>query len=140
MPRINPARALAAAAIALTVLSTIPATLGCQGTTRAGTRYTLNPGRATQAFVPASVNDAHSAARRSLENLQYRIIEDNVDATQGILKAKTARNEDITVFIDQDSPSFSKVTILLGLPGIGDEDRQLMILNNIESELGINPR
>ena len=133
------AKAAAAACAGLVAVGSIGLLAGCEGTTRAGTRYTLNPGRATQAFVPASVEEAYFAAERALGNLRYDVQSADYDATQGHLRAKTARNEDVNVHVERDSPNFSKVTILIGLPTIGDEDRQLMVLNNIEAELGIGP-
>ncbi|MEM9083274.1 MAG: DUF3568 family protein [Planctomycetota bacterium] len=127
---------LAAVALGVCLLGGTVPMVGCSSSTIAGTPVNLTPVRSSETYFPAPVREAYQASIRALEGLRYDIVSSDDDVDYGVVNAKTARNEDIKVEVRQDSANFTKVSVLIGLPGIGDDDRQLMILNHIERELG----
>lgn len=128
---------LAAVALSACLFGGLVSMVACSSSTIAGTPVNLTPVRSSETFFPAPVREAYEASIRALEGLRYDIVASDDDVDSGVVNAKTARNEDIKVDIRRDSANFTKVSVLIGLPGIGDDERQLMILNHIERELGL---
>ncbi|MEM1166578.1 MAG: DUF3568 family protein [Planctomycetota bacterium] len=109
--------------------------LGCESTTRTGTRITLNAGRASEVFFPGDVRTVHAAAEAAVGELGFTLGRSQADVTEGIVRATTAGGDPVAVFVDRDDERYVKATVLIGLPGLGDEARQRLVLEAMEASL-----
>ena len=122
--------ALAAAPLAALVLA--GALVGCSGSTKTGTSYTLTPLRTIEAYLPGGVEKVHNESLAALrDDLKYDITEQKLDALAGEVKARNARNTTIRVLTVRDSDAVTKVTVHSG----GDENLGRIILETIEKRL-----
>jgi len=121
-------RVLAIAAVALTGATLV----GCTGSTKTGTSYTLTPLRTLEAYLPGDVERVHNAALAALrDDLKYDIQEQKLDALAGEVKARNARGTTIRVLTARDSDAVTKVTVHSG----GDENLGRIILETVEKRL-----
>ncbi|MGP1310993.1 MAG: DUF3568 family protein [Phycisphaerales bacterium] len=108
------------------------ALVGCSGSTKTGTSYTLTPLRTLEAYLPGSVEKVHNESLAALrDDLKYDIVEEKLDALAGEVKARNARGTTIRVLTARDSDAVTKVTVHSG----GDENLGKIILETIEKRL-----
>ena len=84
--------------LVLAILALVCPLAGCSGMTTGGNRYTYKINRELEAYLPTDSFTAHYAALLVLErDFLYTIEEEGVDAREGHIKARTARNKLVKV-------------------------------------------
>ena len=108
------------------------AIVGCSGSTKSGTSYTLTPLRTLEAYLPGNVEKVHNESLIALrDDLKYEVTDQRLDALAGEVKARNARGTTIRVLTARDSDAVTKVTVHSG----GDENLGRIILETIEKRL-----
>lgn len=108
------------------------AIVGCSGSTKSGTSYTLTPLRTLEAYLPGNVEKVHNESLVALrDDLKYDVTDQRLDALAGEVKARNARGTTIRVLTARDSDAVTKVTVHSG----GDENLGRIILETIEKRL-----
>lgn len=108
------------------------AAVGCSGSTKSGTSYTLTPLRTLEAYLPGNVEKVHNESLAALrDDLKYDVTDQRLDALAGEVKARNARGTTIRVLTARDSDAVTKVTVYAG----GDENLGRIILETIEKRL-----
>lgn len=117
--------ALALAAIALA---------GCTGSTKSGTKYTQLPNRKLEAVFTGSLSTVHDRAAAVLkDDFHYTITKDKKDALEGVIQAKTAKDETVTVETYKEGDKTTKVVVDAGFMKSADQAEK--ILSAIEDSL-----
>lgn len=107
---------------------------GCAGKTSAGRSYTFTMDRKVQVYMASSLENTHTTAERVLrEDLGYRIESSRVDALEGLIEAKTARDDTVRVETFKDGESTTRVRVFTG--PMGDRSRSVTIVERIERGL-----
>lgn len=101
------------------------------GAAAAGT-YAYTNG-ALQGHEEANVDRLHNAARAAVEQLGFRIKEDNADADSAHIVAEEADGTDVKINIDSEGDRLSKISIRAGL--LGDKPMSQMIYDKIKANL-----
>jgi len=127
-------RTLAGLSLAALTLVSAGALTACSGTAKSGTRYTITADRNLRANVNADLNTAHQAAIRALrDDLGFTIESESVDALEGVVKGKTARNDRVEVETFKEGERLTRVDIFVG--PMGDEPKMAEVLAAIEKRL-----
>jgi hypothetical protein len=93
---VGPAFRLALAGLLAVPL--VAGTLGCEGTTTAGSAYTMKISRELQTELPTDHLTAHALAIEALEqDLMFTVDSEAVDGREGIIYATTAREREVRV-------------------------------------------
>ena len=88
------------------------ALVGCQGTTGQGTLYTVGLGGELVAFLPSDLKTVHDAALAVVtDEFKYKVERAEVDAHEGIISAKTARDRDVRIGTYKHSDGVTKIDI-----------------------------
>ena len=107
---------------------------GCKGATKTGTPYTVLPSRAIQAYLTGNLVTVHQTAVKVLrDDYLFTITRESHDALEGIIEAKTARNDTVRVETFKHSDTSTKTRVFVGM--IGDEKLAADILSKIEESL-----
>lgn len=107
---------------------------GCSGKTTAGRSYTFTVDRKVQVYMASPLEKTHSTAERVLyEDLGYRIASSRVDALEGLIEAKTARDDTVRVETFKDGENMTRVRVFTG--PMGDRSRSVTIVERIERGL-----
>lgn len=107
---------------------------GCSGKTSTGRSYTFTVDRNVQVYMAASLEKTHATAERVLrEDLGYRIESSRVDALEGLIEAKTARDNTVRVETFKDGENTTRVRVFSG--PMGDRSRSVTITERIERGL-----
>jgi hypothetical protein len=107
---------------------------GCQGSTKTGTKYTQLPDRSLQANLSGSMETVHSRAVAVLkDDFHYVIVKDKHDAQEGIIEARTARDNTVTVETFRQGDNVTKVRVNAGF--LKSTDHAEESLDKIESSL-----
>ena len=118
----------AAAALAATML------IGCQGTTAQGTMYTVQPTRELATHLSGDLERVHNAALAVLqEHFKYRLEDAALDAREGIIRARTARDYQVRVETFKHSDDITRIEVYVGAWGAEPIGRD--ILSRIEERL-----
>lgn len=122
-------------AVALAAALAIPALLltACTGATRSGSVYTMKADREIETYLPGSVGEVHDAALYVVrERLRYRVLREAVDAREGVIEARTARDAAVRVETYRESAAVTRIEVFVG--PFGDEPAMKEILSEIEAE------
>ena len=79
--------------------------------------------------VAANTTDATAAARKAVESLKLSSVTSQSTSIDGIVTARTAQGDDVTISIDREGDDVSKVTIRVGT--WGDEATSLSIVEKM---------
>lgn len=127
-------RTLAGLSLAALTLVAAGSLTACSGTAKTGTRYTITADRNLRANVNADLNTAHQAAIQALrDDLGFTIESETVDALEGVVKGKTARNDRVEVETFKEGDRLTRVDIFVG--PMGDEPKMSEVLSAIEKRL-----
>lgn len=125
--------------LALGLICAVAFIAGCQGTTSAGTKYTMRPDRKLQAQLPAELGSVHDKAVAVLRNeYQFNVTREAKDRDTGVVEARTARNEKVTVHTYREGPNLTTVRVWHGGGPFGDTGKASQILNAIEGSVSPN--
>jgi len=106
----------------------------CTGNTKAGTKYTQLPNRALQAVFSGDLETVHNRAAAVLkDDFHYTITKDKKDALEGIIEAKTAKDELVKVETYKQGDKTTKVVVYAGF--LKSADQAEKILSAIEDSL-----
>lgn len=81
----------------------------------------------------ASVDKVWSATQSAVKDLQFTVKEQSKDALQGRLVAEQADKTDITIKVERESETLTKVRIRVGV--FGDEATSRIIMDKIKSKM-----
>ncbi len=81
----------------------------------------------------ASVDKVWSATQSAVKDLQFTVKEQSKDALQGRLDAEQADKTDITIKVERESETLTKVRIRVGV--FGDEATSRIIMDKIKSKM-----
>ena len=105
---------------------------GCQGTTTQGTLYTVKLGAELETFLPAGLKEAHEAALTVVkDDFGYTVEESALDAREGIVKARTARGDQVRVETYMHGDRVTKIEVTAA----GSEPLARDILSKIEERV-----
>lgn len=123
-------------ALSLLAVITIATTLmiGCQGSTKAGTKYNMLPTRELEARVEGDLAHVHDTAVAVLrDEYQFTIDREAKDKIAGEIKATTAMRDKITVQTYRVGNNITTIQVWAG--PMGNKGRAEDILNTIEERL-----
>jgi cytosine/adenosine deaminase-related metal-dependent hydrolase len=125
----NVCTAIAMSALSLTILA------GCgEGTTRQGTLYSIQANRTLETYLPGDLKAVHEAALQAVEaDLGYTLEDSAVDATEGIVKARTALDHEVRVKMYKHAERVTRIDVFVGPRGAESVSREL--LSAIETRL-----
>jgi hypothetical protein len=107
---------------------------GCEGTTRQGTLYSIQPNRELHTFLPGDLATVHEAALEVVKTeFGYTVEESAIDAMEGIVKARTATGHQIRVQTAKHGERITRIEVYAGPSGSESVARE--ILSAIESRL-----
>ncbi|MHC5006550.1 MAG: DUF3568 family protein [Planctomycetota bacterium] len=120
--------------IALSVVS-LATLAGCgEGQTRQGTLYNVQTNRSLETFLPGSLANVHKAALEVVQtDFGYTLEESAVDATEGIVKARTAMKHEVRVKMFKHGEGITRIDVFVGPRGAESVSREL--LSAIETRL-----
>ncbi len=105
---------------------------GCQGTTAQGTLYSIQPNRGLSTFLAADLETVHEAAVEVVKNdFGYEIEEEALDAREGIIRARTARDRMVRVETFMHSQRVTRIVVYAG----GSEPLARDLLDKIETRV-----
>lgn len=107
--------------------------IGCSGSTKSGTEYTITPLREFKATLPHDLESTHRAAVQAIEGLGYTIHQNAADAIEASIEAKTATDRTVTVKSRRVGDDSTEV--LVGVSPLGNEEIARQVLGAIEDEL-----
>lgn len=118
------AKAMSLVMVAACVVSVV---VGCQGSTKQGTTYTILPSREIQTTLSADLPTVHARALKVLrDDLAYTIESEAKDGLEGIIKARTARNDMVRVETFKEADNQTKVQVYSGFITGEDKARQVL--------------
>jgi hypothetical protein len=124
---------VAGAVIALSVVA-LAGLGGCEGQTRQGTLYSIQPDRELEAYLPGDLATVHAAALAVIEtDFGYAVEESAVDTTEGVVKARTALDHLIRVELYKYGERVTRIEVYAGPKGA--ESIANDILSAIETRL-----
>ncbi|MEC9372809.1 MAG: DUF3568 family protein, partial [Planctomycetota bacterium] len=103
------------------------------GATKAGTNYEFALGE-LNATVPHGLDETFEAAKAALEHFELTIESARKDAFEGRVIARGADNSKHVVDLTREGDEITRLEIAVG-GAMGDEERSVMILEEIESRL-----
>jgi hypothetical protein len=125
---------LVSAALCLTLALAGASLSGCSGSTKAGTKYTQLPDRSLQAIFSGDLATVHNRAANVLkDDFEFTVTKDKKDALAGIIEAKTAKDEIVTVSTFKEGENTTKVRVNAGFLKSANTAEQ--ILSKIEASL-----
>ena len=125
------------AVIALSVVS-LAILAGCEGQTRQGTLYSIQPNRSLETFLPGDLATVHAAALEAVQtDFGFELGESAVDAAEGIVEARTALDHQVRVKLYKYGERITKVDVYVGPRGSEVVAREL--LSAIETRLAEPP-
>lgn len=83
--------------------------------------------------VAANTTDATAAARKAVESLKLTSVTSQATSIDGIVTARTAQGDDVTISIDREGDDVSKVSIRVGT--WGDEATSLSIIEKMRETI-----
>jgi hypothetical protein len=93
-------------------------------------------GNRLEANKEVPVEKLHKASLAALEDLEMRLVRENVDKLTGSIEAETAQNKQVVININMVSETQSTLTIRVGTGFLGEEKNQAsMIYNAIDKRL-----
>lgn len=105
----------------------------CSGSTRTGTQYTLLPNRHIQANIGAEHHTVHETALDVANDMGFTINESAVDDFEGVIRARTAGDDSVSITSTRIGPNATEIDIFVG--PLGKEDRAREILTRIEDAM-----
>ncbi|MCP3903009.1 MAG: DUF3568 family protein [Planctomycetes bacterium] len=108
---------------------------GCKGATASGNEFVIRADRKLAATLPGDISVVHPAARRVLEeDMLFEVTDDAVDAREGILRARTARNNTVRVETYRWGENSTHVLVFVG--PFGDRDAQAEVYEALVNRVG----
>lgn len=86
-----------------------------------------------EAIVSAGPEQATAAAKAAIEDLKLLLVSHNANAVEGLVKARTLSDKEVTITIKAESSELSRVTVRIGY--FGDEAMSLQILEKLKAKL-----
>ena len=121
------------AVIALSVVS-LAILVGCEGQTRQGTLYNIQANRSLETYLAGDLATVHAAALEAVQtDSGYTLQESAIDATEGIIKARTAMDHEVRVKLYKHSERVTRIDVFVGPRGAESVSREL--LSAIEARL-----
>lgn len=115
-------------------LALVAGIAGCQGTTAQGTLYSVQIDRELEAFLAGDLETVHLAAVAVLDqDLGYTIQESAVDAMEGVVAARTARDHLVRVETFKQGEGITRVEVFAGPSG--NEVAARRVLDHLEQRL-----
>ncbi|TVQ61201.1 MAG: DUF3568 family protein [Phycisphaerales bacterium] len=107
---------------------------GCQGSTKRGSVYNIKPDRRIEAYMPGALERVHKTALEVVrDDFAYSIRREAVDAREGVIEARTARDESVRVDTYIAGGSVTRIEVKVGM--LGDVQAARDILSAIEARL-----
>lgn len=108
--------------------------VGCQGSTRRGSVYSIKPDRRIEAYMPGKLQDVHKIALEVVrDDFAYSVRREAVDAREGVIEARTARDEAVRVDTFVSGASVTRIEVKVGV--LGDVAAAREILSAIEARI-----
>jgi len=121
--------------VGLLILVAASFVAGCKGTTAGGKAYVIRADRKLAATLGADIATVHAAARRVLEeDMLFEIIDDAVDAREGVLRARTARKN--TVRIETFRWDVQSTHVLVFVGPFGDKAAESDVFEALVERVG----
>jgi hypothetical protein len=109
--------------------------VGCQGSTKAGTKYNMLPTRELEARVEGDLASVHDTAVAVLrDEYQFTIDREAKDRIAGEIRATTALRDKVTIQTYRVGNNITTIQVWAG--PMGNKARAEDILNTIEQRLG----
>jgi hypothetical protein len=125
------------AVIALSVVS-LAILWGCEGQTRQGTLYSVQPNRSLETYMPGDLATVHAAALEAVKtDFGFELGESAVDAAEGYVEARTALDHQVRVKMYKYGERITKIDVYVGPRGSEVMAREL--LSAIETRLTGSP-
>ena len=112
---------------------TLGACGGGSGMTTSGTSYKVQMNRELQAYVGVGHKDVHAAALHVVDDFGLTVEDEALDAFQGVINARTAAQDKVTIQSYRKGENATAVRIKFG--SSGNEGRSRQILEAIETNL-----
>ncbi len=98
------------------ILMGLVALAGCgTGTTQQGTLYTIKPNKALEAYFPVDLPTVHAAALAAVqEDLGYTTEYSALDAREGLIKGRTAKEYPVRVETFKQGPRTTRIEVYVG--------------------------
>jgi hypothetical protein len=126
-------RIVVGAVAALSVVS-LAASWGCQGTTRQGTLYSVQIDRELETFLASDLETVHRAALEVVQtDFGYTLTEEALDAREGIIRARTARDNLVRIETFKHGEGVTRVQVYVGARDAETAGRE--VLGAIETRL-----
>ena len=93
-----------------------------------GMAYSQGELRNTESVALA---DAHKAAERAVKDLKFAVIKSQVDGLAGVIEARTASDQKVTIKTKQVAAKSTEVRIRVGL--LGDEAASRQVLSRMQA-------
>ncbi len=107
---------------------------GCEGQTRQGTLYNVQANRSLETYLPGDLKTVYEAALQAVQDdFGYTLKDSAVDATEGIIKARTAMDNQVWVKLFKHSERVTRIELFVGPRGAESVSREL--LSAIEARL-----
>lgn len=106
---------------------------GCARTAESGTSYTITADRNLSFHVPVDLKTAHAAGIGAFSDLEFTMESEKSDATEGVVKGKTARGDSVVVETFKEGEQMTKVHVFVG--PLGDEPRMEELMRKIEARV-----
>lgn len=108
--------------------------VGCQGSTKAGTKYSMLPTRELEARVEGDLATVHDTAVAVLrDDYEFTIDREAKDRLAGEIRATTAMRDKVTVQTYKIGNNITTIQVWAG--PLGNKSRAEDILNTIEERL-----
>jgi hypothetical protein len=125
------------AVIALSFVS-LATLAGCEGQTRQGTLYSIQPNRSLETYMPGDLATVHAAAVDAIKtDFGFELGESSVDAAEGYVEARTALDHQVRVKLYKYGERITKIDVYVGPRGSEAVAREL--LSAIETRLTGSP-
>ena len=103
---------------------------GCsKGMTKEGTLYKMNIARELESYFSIDMATVHKAAVAAVKDEGYTIDKDAIDAREGVVGARTAKDRVVRVETYKQGDKVTKIEVYVG----GDAAAALALLNRIEA-------
>jgi hypothetical protein len=121
------------AVIALSFVS-LAILAGCEGQTRQGTLYSIQPNRSLQTYLPGDLATVHAATLEAVKtDFGFELGDSAVDAAEGFVEAHTALDHTVRVKMYKYGERITKIDVYVGPRGSEAMAREL--LSAIETRL-----
>ena len=113
---------IALSVVSLTILS------GCgEGQTRQGTLYSIQANRSLETYLTGDLATVHTAALETVQtDFGYTLEESAVDATEGIVKARTALDHEVRIKLFKHGEHLTRIDLFVGPRGTESVSRELL--------------